>query len=173
MTYSCSYAMPYSYDSNYDPEAVLAAIGSYIACFAVFAILMVALMVFGYWKVLEKAGYSGAWSLLLLVPGLNGIASLGILLFLAFSEWPALRRPAVGSYSPPPYIPPPTYGPPVAPAPQPGYAPPPPPMVAQPAPAAEPAPVYASPPPPPPLVPAEPPAAPAAPPVEPDAGVQD
>ncbi len=53
---------------------------------------MIALMIVVYWKILQKAGYNGAWSLLVLVPGIGSLASLGILLFLAFSDWPALRR---------------------------------------------------------------------------------
>lgn len=146
------------YNDTYDPEAVFAAIGTYIACVAVFAIIAIALMVFAYWKILDKAGYSGAWSLLLLVPGLNGIASIGILLFLAFSEWPVLRRPSVGSQMPPPYIPQPTYPPPAGPPiGQPTYVPPPPPMAEPFAPPVAPAEPAA-----PPAPPAEPPAAPGA-----------
>jgi hypothetical protein len=121
-----------NYTTTYDGQAFLAALGTYFACIAVFVIAVIALQIVAYWKILTKAGYNGAWSLLLLIPGINGFASIGILLFLAFSEWPAMRPAYAPTYAPP-YVPPPTYGPP--PTPQPGYAPPPSPMAEQPAPA--------------------------------------
>lgn len=46
-------------------------------------VLLIA-MVAGAWKGLEKAGFSGAWSLLLLVPVLN----LVMLWVFAFVSWP-------------------------------------------------------------------------------------
>lgn len=42
------------------------------------------LMVVGAWKGLEKAGFSGAWSLLLLVPVVN----LVMIWVFAFIRWP-------------------------------------------------------------------------------------
>ena len=158
------------YYDSYDASQILGWIGAYAACIIIFVFLMFALMIVAYWKILEKAGYSGVWSLLMLVPGINSLASLGILLFLAFSEWPALRRP-MGATVPPAYPPPlgvtPAYVPP-APAPtQPMYAPPPAPMAQAPAPVAPVEPVVA-----PPAPEVAPPVAapePIAPPVEPAA----
>lgn len=46
------------------------------------------LFVFAYWKIWSKAGFSGAWSLLMLVPLVNLIAFL----YLAFAEWPVHKR---------------------------------------------------------------------------------
>lgn len=40
-----------------------------------------------FWKIFSKAGYSGWWSLIMLIP----IVSLLGLFFLAFSEWPIRR----------------------------------------------------------------------------------
>jgi uncharacterized membrane protein YhaH (DUF805 family) len=40
------------------------------------------------WVILRKAGYSGAWSLLMLIPVVNLIA----MYVFAFSNWPVLRR---------------------------------------------------------------------------------
>lgn len=40
------------------------------------------------WRIVSRAGYSGAWSLLLLVPVVNVIA----VFVFAFSEWPLERR---------------------------------------------------------------------------------
>src|ERR1700730_1908031 len=41
-----------------------------------------------YWRIFSKAGYSGARSLLLLIPVVNLI----ILIFFAFGEWPIRRE---------------------------------------------------------------------------------
>lgn len=166
----------YSYDPNTaDWNAIGSWIAGYIACIVIFGIIIFALMIVAYWKILSKAGYNGAWSLLVLVPGIGGLASIGILLFLAFSEWPAMRRPAAGAVYVPPTAPYPTTPPPAGP----GYYPPPPPMAQAPAPSPiavppvaprvePPAPVIVEPP----TVPMEPPAetpAPPAPPAEPSA----
>ncbi len=43
-----------------------------------------------YWKIFEKAGFEPALSLLMLVPLVN----FGLLFFLAFAEWPALKKSA-------------------------------------------------------------------------------
>ncbi|MCL4794639.1 MAG: hypothetical protein KJZ84_08755 [Bryobacteraceae bacterium] len=40
-----------------------------------------------HWKLFERAGYSGALSLLMFIPLVNLI----VLVWFAFSEWPALR----------------------------------------------------------------------------------
>ncbi|HYW11414.1 MAG TPA: hypothetical protein VE871_05635 [Longimicrobium sp.] len=40
------------------------------------------------WRIVSKAGYPGAWSLLLFVPVINLIA----IFVFAFSEWPLERR---------------------------------------------------------------------------------
>lgn len=45
---------------------------------------LLALTVFGAWRGLEKAGFSGAWALLLLVPPI-GLVALWI---FAFISWP-------------------------------------------------------------------------------------
>ena len=46
------------------------------------------LPVIAFWKICSKAGFSGALGLLTIVP----IANIILLLYLAFAEWPALRR---------------------------------------------------------------------------------
>ncbi len=40
------------------------------------------------WKIVSKAGYSGAWSLLMIIPVLNVI----MLWVFAFSRWPNTER---------------------------------------------------------------------------------
>lgn len=42
------------------------------------------------WRIVSKAGYAGAWALLLFIPLVNVVA----LLAFAFSEWPLERRAA-------------------------------------------------------------------------------
>jgi len=50
-------------------------------------IVIGAVFIFPHWKIFQRAGYSGALSLLLIVPIVNFI----VLFWLALSEWPALR----------------------------------------------------------------------------------
>ena len=47
-----------------------------------------ALFIAVWWKLIAKTGNSGALALLLVIP----LANLGVMLFLAFSEWPLERR---------------------------------------------------------------------------------
>ena len=41
-----------------------------------------------FWRLFSKAGYSGWWSLLMVIPLVNLIT----LYVLAFSDWPAMRK---------------------------------------------------------------------------------
>ncbi len=50
--------------------------------------VFVFLGIFPYWMICKKAGYSGAMSLLLLVP----IANIIFLFYLALAEWPIQQR---------------------------------------------------------------------------------
>ena len=51
-------------------------------------LLTLLLIVVPFWKICEKAGYSGWLSLLVMLPLIN----IGFLFFLAFSDWPRDRR---------------------------------------------------------------------------------
>jgi hypothetical protein len=53
----------------------------------VLILLAYILIVIPYWKIWQRTGHSGAWSLLMFVP----LANLISLWVLAFKEWPALR----------------------------------------------------------------------------------
>lgn len=53
-------------------------------------IVGIALIVLPFWRIFTKAGYSGAWSLLMLIPVVNVI----IFYVFAFSSWPALKERA-------------------------------------------------------------------------------
>jgi len=46
------------------------------------------LVVLPFWQIFTKAGYSGWWSLLMVLPGVNAVA----LYVLAFSDWPSQGR---------------------------------------------------------------------------------
>jgi uncharacterized membrane protein YhaH (DUF805 family) len=52
--------------------------------------VMLAVILFPWWKIFSKAGYSGWLALLMFVPLVN----IGMLFFLALADWPALRRPS-------------------------------------------------------------------------------
>jgi len=52
------------------------------------ALLLIVLAVLVWWKIFAKAGYGGAFGLLMLVPGVNLI----MICILAFGKWPVLRE---------------------------------------------------------------------------------
>ncbi len=49
--------------------------------------VMVSLVLVPFWVIFSKAGFPGALSILMVIPGLN----LLVLNFFAFAKWPALR----------------------------------------------------------------------------------
>lgn len=51
-------------------------------------LIMLVIVLLPFWRITKKAGYSGFWSLLMLLPGIN----LLFLYFLAFARWPNARR---------------------------------------------------------------------------------
>ena len=55
-------------------------------------LLLGLLVVLPIWLIFSKAGFSGWWSLLMLVPGLNVV----VLYVLAFADWPALHGAGPG-----------------------------------------------------------------------------
>ncbi len=54
------------------------------------AVVVSVSIVVPYWKIFKKAGFAPALSLLMIVPLANVIMPF----FLAFSEWPALKKSA-------------------------------------------------------------------------------
>jgi hypothetical protein len=60
--------------------------------FGLIALLAVVVTVWMFWRIFAKAGYSGAWGLLALLP----FAQFFLLLFLALADWPSRRRTAEG-----------------------------------------------------------------------------
>ncbi len=51
-------------------------------------LIMLAFVVLPSWRIFEKVGYPGWYGLGMVIPLVNVI----LLLFLAYSEWPALKR---------------------------------------------------------------------------------
>ncbi len=73
-----------------DAAAGLAGLGCLaMVMFAVLGLGIVAFLIYCWWRICVKAGYSGAMSLLFLVPG---VGPLILLLILAFGEWPISRK---------------------------------------------------------------------------------
>lgn len=96
---------------NASGAAALAAIGAiWVGIFCI-ALVFTILYIWFYWRIFEKAGFSGALSLLCLIPGFGQLIAV---LILAFGEWPIHQR-AVTAPAPAPYVPPPA--PPSPPAP--------------------------------------------------------
>jgi hypothetical protein len=53
----------------------------------VLAIILIFVIVL-YWRIWSKAGFSGAWALLMLIPLVN----FGSIIYLAFAEWPVRKK---------------------------------------------------------------------------------
>ena len=62
--------------------------GTFLLIIAVISLAAAVFGIFCWWRIFSKAGYSGALSLLLLVP----VANLVVFLILAFGEWPILTE---------------------------------------------------------------------------------
>jgi hypothetical protein len=94
-------------DQQQAAARVLAGMGAFFFVFAIIGFLILAFVVFLFWRIFTKAGMSGALSLLIFIPCLGGLI---VLCILAFADWKVI--PA-GQYValPPAYPPPPSYPP--------------------------------------------------------------
>lgn len=72
-------------DNDSSSTAAGAAILAFGLAYAVFICVIIALMIWIYWRIFTKAGYNGALALLNLIPG---VGSLIVILILAFGQWP-------------------------------------------------------------------------------------
>jgi uncharacterized membrane protein YhaH (DUF805 family) len=70
------------------PEAAAAA-GLMGLLFLVIGLAVTVFVIILWWRIFSRAGYSGALSLLILIPG---VGALIMLLILAFGEWPVRRE---------------------------------------------------------------------------------
>ncbi|HEU5227847.1 MAG TPA: hypothetical protein VFU49_08555 [Ktedonobacteraceae bacterium] len=71
-----------------DTSAAVAALGTVSLIAGLIGLASIVFSIIIFWKIFSKAGYSGALSLLMLVP----IANLIMLCVLAFGEWPIYRE---------------------------------------------------------------------------------
>ena len=67
-------------------EEIIGLFNGVFGCSFVLFILVLGILV--WWKIFAKAGYGGAFGLLMLVPGVN----LVMICILAFGKWPVLRE---------------------------------------------------------------------------------
>lgn len=65
-----------------------AALGAFMAGYAIFLIIIAVVAIVIYWRIFAKAGWSGALAILMLVPLVNLI----LLIVFAFTEWPIERQ---------------------------------------------------------------------------------
>jgi len=77
---------------------LVAAIAGLWLIFGLFALAMLAFMIFCWWRIFEKAGYGGPYAFLMLVPGFGPLI---VVLLLAFGNWPALNRGSSSQLSQP------------------------------------------------------------------------
>ncbi|MGC9366311.1 MAG: hypothetical protein ACP5FK_04635 [bacterium] len=80
-----------SYSST-DGEEVLGPLMAFGLIWTLVVVLVIlaaiVLQIIMMWKIIGKAGFPGALSLLILIPGLGGLAIFIVFLVMAFSKWP-------------------------------------------------------------------------------------
>jgi uncharacterized membrane protein YhaH (DUF805 family) len=79
-------------------QLATALIGSSLV-FLIISIVIFLFYIFIFWRICSKAGYSGALSLLNLIPG---VGTLILLCILAFGSWP-IRQAPMQNYGQPPF----------------------------------------------------------------------
>jgi hypothetical protein len=86
---------------DHSTQAAASVLASLALGYGIFLLVVVAFTIWVYWRIFEKAGYSGALSLLNLVPG---VGPLICVIILAFGRWPIEDRlaAALGSAPVPP-----------------------------------------------------------------------
>jgi hypothetical protein len=83
-----------------DPSAMMAAMGPYMAVFALIGIAILVFFIFLWWKIFSKAGYSGALSLIFLlgiIPIAGPIICLILIIWFAFADWPVAKKARGGT----------------------------------------------------------------------------
>lgn len=81
---------------NYsDPTAMMATMGPMFAVIAIVGLAIAIFLIFCWWKIFAKAGFSGALSLVFIagiIPLIGPFIVLALIIWFAFSDWPALRK---------------------------------------------------------------------------------
>ena len=65
-------------------DSAAGVLAGFFGCYLLFILVIMVFMIFIYYKIIQKTGNSGWLSLLMLVP----LANLGLMIWLAFSDWP-------------------------------------------------------------------------------------
>jgi uncharacterized membrane protein YhaH (DUF805 family) len=65
-----------------------AALGTFMLIGAIIYLAILVLVIIAWWKIASKAGYSGAWALIMFIPFVNFI----FFLIFAFGNWPVLQE---------------------------------------------------------------------------------
>lgn len=82
------YSGTYGYGGEDYSGVFGAAVGTFLLLWLVCFVAVLALTVFVFYRVLSKAGYNGWLALLVLVP----FGMFGLMLYLAFADWPAIAE---------------------------------------------------------------------------------
>jgi uncharacterized membrane protein YhaH (DUF805 family) len=77
-----------AYQSTPGTEQLAALLGSLSLIILIISLASIVITIIIWWTIFSKAGYSGALSLLFLIP----IANVVMLLVFAFGKWPILRE---------------------------------------------------------------------------------
>ncbi len=78
-----------------DPTAMLQAMGPMLGVVLLIGLVIAVFSIFCWWKIFSKAGFNGALSLVFLagiIPLIGPFICLGLFVWFAFSNWPALNR---------------------------------------------------------------------------------
>lgn len=75
-----------------EEQAVMAAMMSIVPIILLIGLVVWIFSIFVQWKILSKAGYSGALSLLNLIPILGQLIMAIVWIWFAFADWPVLKR---------------------------------------------------------------------------------
>jgi hypothetical protein len=86
--------------ANQSAAAAAAFLFTFFGIIALFTLAILALTIYLYWRIAEKAGFNGAWSLFALVP----LGHFVLLILFAVVDWPVETevrrlRVAVGGHS--------------------------------------------------------------------------
>jgi len=78
----------YSQPTDSGTSTAFAALGTFLLIYVIIVLAIWVLMIVAWWKIASKAGYSGAWALIMFVPVINFI----FFLIFAFSKWPVQQE---------------------------------------------------------------------------------
>jgi predicted PurR-regulated permease PerM len=79
-----------------DPSAMMAMMGPFL----IVALVIAVFMIFCWWRIFSKAGYSGALALVFLagiIPLIGPLICLALFVWFAFVEWPVEKKAKGGA----------------------------------------------------------------------------